>query len=524
MLAGQKHILHIHSRIPVSGLVTVEWCQVRNSLSINTYHGLQASEPTQVKKSRYHTCARTVQCEDMSVNPFPSLAKRFIHNRKPRGKSNKVVRFIIAPIESIPTKAKLYSFKEHFNIPRRATRDDWIHDGTFHDAIAGLLLAAQFCGVMPVCGITAKDPKMLYFSWKSKRTFYTYAACLGTAFFSVNAIIRFFMRNFSFVAMTVVFFYTYNLYGLYCFLRVAQKWPALIRRWHQVEQLLPQSSNLLERAVLAKKIKLISTFLITMSLMEHLISIISAVYYSPNCPEIPDPLDKFMKTNFIFIFHFFKYSKLRGFFVKLINVISTFVWSYVDLFVIVVSIGLSHCYKRINEFLMEHKRKKMTERFWGEQRVNYRNICDLVQSVDDVISVITMLSISNNLFYICISILNSLNSQPTIAHMLYFWFGLAFLIGRTLAVTMYAAEVNDESMRPIEVLRTIPREGWCLEAKRFTEEVINDTVALTGMKFFNMTRQLVLKVTGTIITYELVLIQFHQNDQEEVDLCTMQWV
>lgn len=104
---------------------------------------------------------------------------------------------------------------------------------------------------------------------------------------------------------------------------------------------------------------------------------------------------------------------------------------------------------------------------------------------------------------------------------MYFWLGLIFLIGRTLAVSMYAAEVNDESKRPIEVLRTIPRDGWCLEAKRFAEEVVNDTVALTGMKFFNMTRKLVLKVTGSIITYELVLIQFHQDEPVEVDLCKM---
>lgn len=44
------------------------------------------------------------------------------------------------------------------------------------------------------------------------------------------------------------------------------------------------------------------------------------------------------------------------------------------------------------------------------------------------------------------------------------------------------------------------------------EEVSNDTIALSGMKFFFLTRKLVLSVAGTIITYELVLIQFHQDD------------
>ncbi|XP_055550361.1 gustatory receptor for sugar taste 64f-like [Wyeomyia smithii] len=456
------------------------------------------------------------------LNQSTNMAKQFLQKgTDEREKVNKVVRFKNIAETYIPTKTKWGFLKGHFKLPKRATRDRWIHDETFHDAVAGLLVTAQLFAVMPVCGITAKHPKALHFSWTSKRAIYTYAVCLGTIFFVATAIVRFFMKSFNFTRMTVVFFYTYNLYGLFCFIRVAQKWPALMCKWYQAEQQLPQSSNILERGALAKKIQLLSMGVLTMSLSEHLLSIIAAVYYTPNCPEIPDPLDKFFKTNFIFIFHYFSYNKISGFMVKFINAISTFVWSYIDLFVVIISIGLSHTFQRINEYLMKHKREKMTEQFWAEQRQNYRNICELVQHVDDTISVITMLSISNNLFYICVSILNSMNSHPSVAHTLYFWLGLAFLISRTLAVTMYSAQVNDESKRPIEVLRTIPRDGWCLEAKRFTEEVVNDTVALTGMKFFNMTRKLILKVTGSIITYELVLIQFHQEEQAEVDLCRM---
>lgn len=51
------------------------------------------------------------------------------------------------------------------------------------------------------------------------------------------------------------------------------------------------------------------------------------------------------------------------------------------------------------------------------------------------------------------------------------------------------------------------------QTKRFSEEVTNDTVALSGMKFFYLTRGLVLSVAGTIVTYELVLLQFHENDK-----------
>jgi len=43
------------------------------------------------------------------------------------------------------------------------------------------------------------------------------------------------------------------------------------------------------------------------------------------------------------------------------------------------------------------------------------------------------------------------------------------------------------------------------QIKRFTEEVHHDVIALSGKKFFFLTRKLVLSVAGTIITYELVI-------------------
>lgn len=65
---------------------------------------------------------------------------------------------------------------------------------------------------------------------------------------------------------------------------------------------------------------------------------------------------------------------------------------------------------------------------------------------------------------------------------------------RTLAVTLHASSIHDESKKPIEVLRTVPSSSWSLEVGRFLEEVVNDTIALSGMKFFFLTRKLILSV------------------------------
>lgn len=77
-----------------------------------------------------------------------------------------------------------------------------------------------------------------------------------------------------------------------------------------------------------------------------------------------------------------------------------------------------------------------------------------------------------------------------------------------MAVSLFASYIHDESKKPIIVIRAIPRQYWCKEAFRFSEDVVNETVALSGMKFFYLTRKLILTVAATIATYELVLLQF----------------
>lgn len=161
----------------------------------------------------------------------------------------------------------------------------------------------------------------------------------------------------------------------------------------------------------------------------------------------------------------------------------------------------------------------MSEDFWELKRLQYRKLSALCVTVDNAISQITLLAFSNNLLFISVQLLHSLNTKVSIPHAIYFWFSLIFLISRTIAVSMYSSEIYDESKKPIYVLRAVPNGNWCTEVQRFSEHVVNDTIALTGMRFFYLTRKLILSVAGTIITYELVLIQFHKEEKQH-DQCT----
>lgn len=90
----------------------------------------------------------------------------------------------------------------------------------------------------------------------------------------------------------------------------------------------------------------------------------------------------------------------------------------------------------------------------------------------------------------------SIRPLPSVAHAVYFWFSLLFLITRTSAFLLFAAAIHDESKRPIEVLRAVPKKSFCSEVERFIEEVVNGTLSLTGMRFFYMTRKLMLSVSS----------------------------
>lgn len=92
--------------------------------------------------------------------------------------------------------------------------------------------------------------------------------------------------------------------------------------------------------------------------------------------------------------------------------------------------------------------------------------------------------------------------MASIPHAVYFWFSLIFLIARTLAVSLYSAEIYDQSKKPVDVLRAIPNHSWCTEARRFSEHVVNDTIALTGMRFFYLTRKLILTVRDKNLIFD----------------------
>ncbi|XP_012159838.2 gustatory receptor 5a for trehalose-like [Ceratitis capitata] len=395
---------------------------------------------------------------------------------------------------------------------RRGTRADYLHNGSFHESVGPVLVIAQWFGLMPVRGILAVNAKSLKFSWVSFRTCYSVVYVILTSIdtgLTMNMVFRGAMevKNIS-----PLVFHVNALLVAICFLRLAVKWPQLMLKWQRVERQLPPHQMWRDREALALRVHKVTFVLITLALTEHLLSVVSGIHFAIHCSPNSDPIKSFFIAVSPHTFLIFNYSTWLAWCGKLLNVLNTFGWSYMDVFLMIIGLGLSSLFGQVQNSLNRVKGKTMPEAYWTRTRLQYRLICDLIEQVDGVVSGMIMLSFANNLFFVCIQLLKSINKMPSISHFVYFYASLSFLLGRTLAVSLYLSEVNDRSREPLLVIKHVPREGYCAEIERFGHEVAVDKVALTGMQFFNITRGLVLAVAGTIVTYELVLIQFHEEE------------
>lgn len=81
-----------------------------------------------------------------------------------------------------------------------------------------------------------------------------------------------------------------------------------------------------------------------------------------------------------------------------------------------------------------------------------------------------------------------------------------------------ASQIQREARYPLEVFRTLPTQGWSEELQRFFDQIKSGANALSGMDFFIVTRKLLFAMAGTLITYELVLLQFNSTEIDKEHL------
>lgn len=119
--------------------------------------------------------------------------------------------------------------------------------------------------------------------------------------------------------------------------------------------------------------------------------------------------------------------------------------------------------------------------YWRKYRETYNILASLTHDFDELLSPLILLSFGHNLYFICLQLLNSLKYVKNIFvcfiktnnnifrpmhsswEAVCFAFLFTYLVGRTCAVSLYVASINDESKKPKAVLFSVPAECYGVE-------------------------------------------------------------
>ncbi|XP_041973952.1 uncharacterized protein LOC121729495 [Aricia agestis] len=406
------------------------------------------------------------------------------------------------------------------------------YPATFQQCMRATLVIGQIFSLMPVNGILSKNPKDMQFKWVSSKCFYSLASLLGQMFITIMCIIRVFSSKTSLDHTTPIIFYGTTCVSMMLFLRVAIQWPTLVRHIARTEELDPNYDMRL-----LYKCNITCAVVLALALMEHFLSLQSALAGAFLCRPEDKWYEGFVKHFYPWVFNVLPYSTLLGMMTQFFHFQSTFIWNFSDLFVICMSYYLTSRLENVNKALLNAQGKYFPESFWRTCRENYARAAQLVRDVDGVISGIIFISFANNLFFVCLQLLNTLkegisghvhcNGRAQGTSFLggyeataYFGFSLVYLMARAVSMSLILSQVNKASTVPAAVLYDVPSPVYCIEVQRFLDQVNGMKVALTGLQFFSVTRGLLLTVAGTIVTYELVMLQFsppNQTDDTTVD-------
>ncbi|XP_073947880.1 gustatory receptor for sugar taste 64f-like isoform X2 [Choristoneura fumiferana] len=406
--------------------------------------------------------------------------------------------------------------KVHAAKPKRTIKRE-----SFEESLKTIMIIGHCFGLMPVDGLINSKKRGVSFSWISWRCLYSSLLFMGQIFMCLMCFNDIIQSSASLNVTTPAIFYSSTCITMAMFLHVASNWPKLIKHVVKTEDLDPNMDT-----SLTFKCNMTCAIVLTLALLEHILSLVSAFTGAMVCYPNTNVYEGFVKFFYPWVFKFLPYTTLLGMITQ-----ATFIWNFSDLFVICMSYYLTSRLENINKKLILVQGKYLSELFWRSTREDYGRATQLVRKIDEVISGIVFISFANNLFFVCLQLFNTLEDgikgtgecrgnrlegkSPFGGYEAgaYFLFSLIYLISRSIAVSLIASQVNSASTVAAPILYDVPSPVYCIEVQRFIDQVNGDKVALSGLQFFTVTRGLLLTIAGTIVTYELVMFQFKTPQQ-----------
>ncbi|XP_022818462.1 gustatory receptor 5a for trehalose-like [Spodoptera litura] len=410
----------------------------------------------------------------------------------------------------------------------------------FHGTVRGTLLCSRVMGLLPLSGLTCPTSHKLRFTLRSPYTMFYAISLFGQVLMFIMTFCWVVLNGISLANMTNSIFNTSSLVSVLILMHIGRCWPALVAKVESIECKLPPFTR--NVGVMSN---ITTIFIFTAAVVEHLLSVYYGLKVACAC-DINNVGETYFRFSMPWIFDYTPYAAWKGALIEIFNIQSTFVWSYNDLLIMIISIYLTEHLLVHNELL---KKAVEQEHFPCQVfRSQYLKIVHLVRLINGQFGIYILTSFGSNLYWICTQLFYSLSRTQTghfiacsfkepeganavhmfenhpicswmlddrralngLEHSIYFTYSFSFLLVRTLMVLLLAARIHSNSIAPLYVLYGIPSSRFHVEVERFIAQINNLKVAMSGLDFFYVTRTMILTLLGTIVTYELVLLQFNR--------------
>lgn len=194
------------------------------------------------------------------------------------------------------------------------------------------------------------------------------------------------------------------------FLFLAIKWKGIMSFWLKMEKPFLSKPYTMEGMSLSMKIRLIGIVFVLFYLTEHLMFIGMELYDNHNQIVLCNVskritfLQNYMRRERPHLLDLLPYHWWIFPIFQWTITLMAMCWNYVDYFIIILSLGLSTRFNQLNERLRRTQINQMDRKFWLEIRIHYSNLVDLLEFVDNQISLLVLFSLSHNLFLMCTKI------------------------------------------------------------------------------------------------------------------------
>ncbi|XP_055605246.1 gustatory receptor for sugar taste 64f-like [Uranotaenia lowii] len=361
-------------------------------------------------------------------------------------------------------------------------------NGSFHVAIAPIFQLSQIFGVFPLGNVMARLPSGYKFRWWHPACLVSSLAIFGGYAVSVFSLLRH-LQHLNAINIAEAFFFGLCASITVMMKKIAERWQMITTIWYETEEVFLHQP--FTNAFLTRRIRTMAAGMLLLAFVEHLLCVVNNIVNlkteATYCNwTIADPFEHYALKVFVSTFKYMPYSLPLAIFNEYIILSMTYAWNFIDILLILVSIGIQSRFDQLNKYLAD---------FWEGIRVLYASLSELVETLNEHISHLVLVSFGNDMYFICLQIMNASQRVPLIINKVYFVYSFLYLILRTALMFWYCSVVHEASYGPCSLLMRVPSEQYGEELQR-VEMYAKRGASLTGLGTFHVSRKIFLTVAG----------------------------